>query len=336
MISTSKNIAKFSDQLENYRKNLKPGDVTLLGLITDGGQGLATANNGKYVGVLSTTKEASKISVSRMIKFFEFTKGLKDTEDQLTKESFSKLSEEKVRVLFDSFKEKYGRDIFGQGFLFRIVSPDEIKDIKEMTQEEKDHGLSGSKTFVPYDKGDKDGNRWYLRTPYYIDWSKKNVSFLKDNSGKKGEGMPVVRSPQFYFRAGFCWSDIHTVLIKTRLKEQSIHDVKSMSMFSFSPLCTDKYLVSMLNSTFVSNYDFSFVNSTSSFQINDARQIPIIIPTKKQLDDFEDLFDRAYAIKIQQFDGKISNQIADNSLQEIQSELDEKTLILYGLNGDEK
>ncbi len=31
---------------------------------------------------------------------------------------------------------------------------------------------------------------WYLLT----------VRFLKTNSGKKGEGMPVVRNPQFYFR----------------------------------------------------------------------------------------------------------------------------------------
>lgn len=28
------------------------------------------------------------------------------------------------------------------------------------------------------------------------------VRFLKTNSGKKGEGMPVVRNPQFYFREG--------------------------------------------------------------------------------------------------------------------------------------
>lgn len=48
-INTSKNITKYSSDLEEYRKNLKPGDVTLLGLITDGGQGLATANNGKFV-----------------------------------------------------------------------------------------------------------------------------------------------------------------------------------------------------------------------------------------------------------------------------------------------
>lgn len=36
------------------------------------------------------------------------------------------------------------------------------------------------------------------------------VQFLKTNSGKKGEGMPVVRNPQFYFREGFCWIDVNS------------------------------------------------------------------------------------------------------------------------------
>lgn len=333
-INTSKNISKYESVLQDYRNNLKSGDVTLLGLITDGGQGLATANNGKYVGVLENNKEAERAKIARVKKFIEFTIKNKITDYGISKDAIeihlNKLSEQQIRELFDSLKEKHGRDIFGQGFLFRIISRDEIKDVSIITQDEKDNGLSGSQTFVPYDKGDKDGNRWYLRTPYYIDWSKKNVSFLKKDSRARYQGN------QFFFRAGFCWSDIHTVLIKTRLKDQSVHDVKSMSLFSFSSKCTDKYLVCLLNSTFLSNYDFNFVNTTSSFQINDARQLPIIIPTKEQLADFEDLFDRAYQIKTEQFNKKITNVIADQKLQEIQKELDEKTLTLYGLNGDEK
>lgn len=59
------------------------------------------------------------------------------------------------------------------------------------------------------------------------------VQFLKTNSGKKGEGMPVVRNPQFYFREGLCWSDINTMFLKCRKKEKSIHDVKSMSILEF-------------------------------------------------------------------------------------------------------
>ena len=55
-ISTSKNIQKYHNELERYRKSLNIGDVTLLGLITEGGQGLATANN-KYWGMEGTRVE---------------------------------------------------------------------------------------------------------------------------------------------------------------------------------------------------------------------------------------------------------------------------------------
>ncbi|MGQ9863682.1 MAG: hypothetical protein ACUVRD_04255 [Bacteroidia bacterium] len=48
-----------------------------------------------------------------------------------------------------------------------FVSPGEIADVEKLTQAEKLNGISGNKTFVPYDKGDKEGNRWYAPTPYY-------------------------------------------------------------------------------------------------------------------------------------------------------------------------
>ena len=60
-ISTSKNIEKNKTALEDYRKNLKPGDIALLGCLTEGGVGLATANNGKYIAVRKSTKWAKNI-----------------------------------------------------------------------------------------------------------------------------------------------------------------------------------------------------------------------------------------------------------------------------------
>src|SRR5438132_1693125 len=108
----------------------------------------------------------------------------------------------------------------------------------------------GAPHFVPYDKGDKEGNRWYLETPYYLNWNASTVSWFKSNSGKSGEGMPVLRNIQFYFRAGFCWSDIlnpFAVYIKCRLKKQTVNDVKSMSLYDKANL-GDKNFVAVLNS----------------------------------------------------------------------------------------
>lgn len=88
---------------------------------------------------------------------------------QQIKDFLNSKSETEIRELFDTLKEKYGRDIFGQGWLYRIVKPNEITDVEELKNNEKINGIEGSKTFVPYDKGDKDGNRWWAPTPYYID-----------------------------------------------------------------------------------------------------------------------------------------------------------------------
>src|SRR5690606_32939324 len=119
--------------------------------------------------------------------------------------------------------------------------------------------------------GDKDGNRWFLDNPYVIGWSKRNVSELKKNAGKKGKGSSRFQNSQFYFREGFCYSDINTHFIKARLKPVSIHDVKSMSLFSTTNKVPNYYIISLLNSELVADIVDCFINNTQTFQINDCR-----------------------------------------------------------------
>jgi len=160
-----------------------------------------------------------------------------------------------------------------------------------------------------------------------------SVGFLKSNSGKKGEGMPVVRNPQYYFKEGFCWSAINGTRssneLKFRFKQKSVTDVQGMSLHSNS--ISSKYIVSICNSDFMSRYTESFVNSTVIFQINDARQIPIIIPTEKELEQFEELFNLAFKIKKAATDKEISSDKSENQLLEIQERLDTMVNELYSI-----
>lgn len=142
-----------------------------------------------------------------------------------------------------------------------------------------------------------------------------SVQFLKTNSGKKGEGMPVVRNPQFYFREGLCWSDINTTFLKCRKKEKSIHDVKSMSIFGVSDSVEEDYIITLINSTFISYYVDNFVNNTQTFQINDARQLPVIIPRKEENEQAIKFVTKAIRIK----KGEV---LANESLDTIQNEVD--------------
>ena len=124
-----------------------------------------------------------------------------------------------------------------------------------------------------------------------------SVQFLKTNSGKKGEGMPVVRNPQFYFREGFCWIDVNSTYLKARIKANGVFDVLSMSLFTMTEL-PDLYYVSLIHSVFISLYVDNFINNTSHFQINDARQLPIIIPSPHELENFREISDASIAAKI--------------------------------------
>lgn len=325
-IETSEKIAQNKDMLDEYRKELKSGDITLMGLLTDGGQGLATANNGKFVGVKEGTKEALRTREARAEKLFaqeaNLNLGLKSKKD--AKVFLESKTEQEIRQIFDEAKEKFGRDTFGQGFLFRIVSQDEIADIEQLTQEEKEQGIDSLKYFVPYDKGDKDGNRWYLPTPYYIAWNKENVKQLQTDPKARWQGY------KFFFNKGFCWSDINsTIYLKCRLNSAGVFDVKSMTLFSTNHLVSDKFLVALMCSSFLGMYLKTFINNTVSCQINDIRQFPIIIPTQTQLQEFEVLFDKAYASQLEKFEKGIDNS---KYLSDLQVELDKKVEELYGIS----
>lgn len=149
------------------------------------------------------------------------------------------------------------------------------------------------------------------------------VRFLKTNSGKKGEGMPVVRNPQFNFKEGLCWSDINTTFLKCRQKQKSINDVKSMSLYGLSGSIPEYYIICLINSKFMSYYVDTFVNNTQTFQINDARQLPVIVPNKHQLHEFQSIFTNALNCK--------KKQNVVTALNKIQEDLDFLVQQLYSI-----
>ncbi len=328
-IKTSKDIEKNKAELERYRASLKPGDIALLGCLTEGGQGLATANNGKYIAIRKSSKWADNVYASRPKKLTEaITKKSKIKEyiGNLTPQEFlNQSTERQIADTFDKIKEVFGRDIFGQGYIYKLIDDEEIADVDALTEDEKANGIEISKPYyVPYDKGDKDGNRWYLETPFAIAWSKENVQFLKTDPKARYQGYT------FFFKEGFCWTDINSTFLKARLKTKGVFDVVSMSLFTQTKL-PDWYFVCMINTDFMSLYVDNFINNTSHFQINDARQTPIVIPSESILLQLSDLFNKAQTIKKCVFAGGLQMYNAEEQLLLIQNELESVINKLYSI-----
>ncbi len=143
------------------------------------------------------------------------------------------------------------------------------------------------------------------------------VHFLKTDPKARYQGYT------FYFREGLCWSDINTTFLKCRKKQKSIHDVKSMSIFCITTFVPEEYILALINSTFISHYVDNFVNNTQTFQINDARQLPIIVPTDVEVNSALTFVSDAISIK--------KNKENEARLQTIQKMVDKFVERLYHL-----
>lgn len=88
-----------------------------------------------------------------------------------------------------------------------------------------------------------------------------------------------------------------------------------MSIFAISDSVPEDYIITMINSTFISYYVDNFVNNTQTFQINDARQLPIIIPSLIDINKARSFVSRAIKIKT-------SNNTISDTLDVIQKEVD--------------
>ena len=102
-----------------------------------------------------------------------------------------------------------------------------------------------------------------------------------------------------------------------------------MSMYGLLDTVPEYFIISIINSSFMSYYVDVFINNTQTFQINDARQIPLVIPNKRQLSQFKTIYYKAIDIKKQQVSSGISVEISENLLESIQQQLDKLVEELY-------
>ncbi len=144
------------------------------------------------------------------------------------------------------------------------------------------------------------------------------VRFLKTDPKARYQGYT------FYFREGFCWNNLlnpNARLLKVKLKGESVNDVGSMSLYTTNIL-SNKYIVALLNSNILFDYYREFINCSVNVQINDIKQLPIIIPTKGLASSIELLADKAI---------KKKQESANANLESIEVETEDLIKILYSI-----
>jgi hypothetical protein len=301
-IETSKKFAQHKEERHTYHKTLRPGDVTLVGLIAEGGQGMRTANNGRFLGYLDGTEHAKKIrDRQKELK----NKWNNDSEINSIFNALLKENDNDFESVVEPLKNQFHpiRNLeLKRGEIYRIVNQLEIADPctwNEITRQKGiTEGLAGIQTWVPFRKGDPEGNKWIDSEPLFINWSKENVEWFFANSGKDAPNMPVLRNVHLYFTEGVTYTLLgnHTSL-KAKLQPKCVFDAGASRLTSiYKPISVQSFLA-ILNSDLFSFVIKKFIKNTAAFEISDLRMSPIVIPDRNLASELETLAKKAIEAK---------------------------------------
>ncbi|MBI4323905.1 MAG: Eco57I restriction-modification methylase domain-containing protein, partial [Chloroflexi bacterium] len=413
-IETSQKFADNIEEIRAYQSALKPGEVTLVGLTAEGGQGMRTANNARFLGYLAGTPQADKLLAARerwtkawldnpKIKSaflpllgqnggdpnkptkdsaaweacieplreqftpaeLGFTKSdlyrvvpkalvADETDFQFTwqQRKAELLARWRSELSFADFwtptglAESQSRKRARQLHKAKSVSDDDFcvlcRELQRWVEEENVsrkrqngkkpipryaislrsaenytepadapriatiyNGLSGRGRFVPYRKGDPEGNRWEDDEPLFIDWTASNVDFLFANSGRPEPKMPVVRNAHLYFTPGVTWT-LHAnhVAVKARYQQPCVFDAGGSRLTPPKKLLSAEAFLAVLNSDVFSFFLKKFVKHNQDVEINDLRMMPLVMPTPAQAKALEKLAELAMSAKRLVFAGQ--------------------------------
>lgn len=292
---------KEKEKLKKHISHLGIGDVTLLGLICNGEQGLVTGNNSKYLAKIITKKEEEKEILNRLLNEIKIYTDVKITDNTLidSKEELYKIAEE--------LKEKHNNPaLFGKFFLYKTVYENDLKN---------------NKRWKKFFRGNTEGYKWYVPYSECIDWSEKSILELEKGivTNSRWQGT------RYFNSTGFAWVDYFTDKIKAFFVEKGPYS-KSIVKLHCSSILTDEFAVGLLNSKFITYYVKNFITSTHTLQINDGRLIPIIVPEKRVEKKLEDLVDQILTAK---------REDPEADTTKLESEIDQMVYKLYGLTDEE-
>ena len=337
-IETSAKFEKNRSSIEAYLGALKPGDVTLVGLACDGGQGMRTANNGRFLGYLEDTHQAGAIHKRRraLEKQWELNSKVAPAYRRLAAKGLP--FEQTADALKEQFEgEKNWRDVLGlaRGEIYRIVRRSDVYDVSDLQEADRTRliheGIRGKRCWVPFRKGDPEGNKWVSFDPLYICWSAENVKWLHSNSGHSEPNMPVVRNAHIYFTTGVTWTAVaNHVPLKARLQPACVFDADSMRLTPVGALSSTAFLA-VLNANVFSYAKWRFVKNTQKYEIGDLRALPIVVPTAGQQKRLESLAQRAIEVQTDILQNGRTDRRAE--LDAIQREVNEAVEELYGVTG---
>lgn len=205
----------------DHIQGLSPGDPSIMGLLTRGGQGLSTGDNAEYVAYLEGTRGARKIR-ERNGDDFEYV--------------------------------RRNPEGFGRSRLCRVISEDHVADVDALADEEKQHGIKeeADGVWVPIEKGFASDDTYYKDSDQYIDWSRDSVNRI-DETG-------YIRNREIFFREGVYAVLGGFADLRVRYSDGRIIENGNL-FFPHTDKVSAEYLTGIINSNVCEHIFETFINS---------------------------------------------------------------------------
>jgi hypothetical protein len=220
---------------------------------------------------------------------------------------------------------------FRRGEMYRIVSRGELYDVRDLSEEDRQRiihqGIEGKRCWVPFRKGDPEGNKWVSFDPIYICWNRENVAWLSD----RGNPQPRWQGYRFFFTEGVTWTAVaNHVPMKARLQPKCVFDADSMRLTPVGATVSAAVFLGLLNSNLLSYFKWRFIKNTQKYEIGDLRLLPVVIPSPEQSEHLERTVRSAVSV---QTDILQNGALRQTELSVLQEQVNAAVEELYGVCG---
>ncbi len=151
-----------------------------------------------------------------------------------------------------------------------------VREWHEVSEYKTSFGSNGKHDFslkwFPYNKGG-DYRKWYGNYEHVVNWESDGYEILNFKD-KKGKLRSRPQNRDYYFKESITWSFVSSNSFGVRLSSiKSIFDVGGSSAF---PLNSDKFFLTGLLCSKVSNVFMVAMNPTLNFQVGNVASIPVL------------------------------------------------------------
>jgi hypothetical protein len=267
---------------------LTPGQWVPLGYCIDGGVGLQTGDDRRFLAAVEGTPEAVAAHHQQEQVIRTLTARPEWEARWRAARADAPSDQAALERLFPTLAED-PRVPWGR--CWRVVLPDAVRTTP-LTEAERQRGILSGPAFVPFEKGDQSdrsdggrrgGARWWRQNPIAIDWSESAVTLLRARArGADPHKKPRIQNEELWGQGGVTWNSLARYLRARQVPEGAIFGHKAPTIRPTVNWLDAFALLALLNSDVAEFIVRTFLGSLMQIEIGDVRRLPVPVLTPAQ------------------------------------------------------